>query len=114
MESKIVLRMKPLSTNKAWQGRRFKTKEYKAFEKESLIRLMQYKHIRYYSKIEVYFAFHIKNVAMSDVDNFLKQTIDSLVKSGIIKDDRNILRIVAEKFKSNEEFIEIIIKEFIT
>lgn len=31
--------IKPLSVNEAWQGRRFKTKEYKAYEQEVLLKL---------------------------------------------------------------------------
>lgn len=35
----IGLKIKALSVNEAWQGRRFKTKAYKAFEKQLLIML---------------------------------------------------------------------------
>jgi hypothetical protein len=29
-----AIKIKPLSVNKAWQGKRFKTNEYKQYEKE--------------------------------------------------------------------------------
>ena len=35
----IRVDIKPLSVNRAWQGRRFKTPEYKAYEQEMLLRL---------------------------------------------------------------------------
>lgn len=35
----IAVKMKPLSVNEAWQGKRFKTDAYKAYEMEMLCRL---------------------------------------------------------------------------
>ena len=35
----MKINIKPLSVNKAWQGKRFKTKKYKAFETELLLKL---------------------------------------------------------------------------
>lgn len=35
----IGLKVKPLSVNEAWQGRRFKTRKYKSFEKKLLMML---------------------------------------------------------------------------
>lgn len=37
--SELNIPMKPLSVNDAWQGRRFKTQAYKAYEMEMLLRL---------------------------------------------------------------------------
>ena len=37
MEQKIDI--KPLSVNDAWQGKRFKTREYTGYEKEMLLKL---------------------------------------------------------------------------
>ena len=35
----MILRIKPLSVNEAWQGRRVKTKKYRDFEKAVLLML---------------------------------------------------------------------------
>ena len=35
----IKYKIKPLSVNKAWAGKRFKTEDYKSYEKELLLAL---------------------------------------------------------------------------
>lgn len=101
--------IKPLSVNKAWQGRRYKTKEYKMFENQTLMLLPD--KVYNYEKYSVKLIFYIKNVLKSDIDNFVKPFLDILVKKGIIKDDRYIYKLEAEKRKSKEEYIEVFINE---
>lgn len=101
---KIEIPVKPLSNNRMWQGKRFKTKDYKQYEYDCMW-FMGAKKIT--GEVEIHYKFFIKNYALSDVDNFLKPIQDIMVKSGIIEDDRKIKRIVAEKFKSDDDRIEI-------
>ncbi|NCD07200.1 MAG: RusA family crossover junction endodeoxyribonuclease [Spirochaetia bacterium] len=107
MKKKILI--KPLSVNKVWQGRRFKTKDYKEYEENVLNLLKGVKKVNGF--IEVIYRFYIKNFSMSDVGNFEKPLSDIIVKSGIISDDKYILKMTLEKFKSDKEYIEIEIKK---
>ena len=105
--SEIEIPIKPLSVNKVWQGRRFKTKDYKDYEKNCLWFI---KGEKIKGEIEIYYKFYVKNFLMCDVDNFIKPIQDIIVKAGLIEDDRFIKRIIAEKFKSENEKIVIDIK----
>lgn len=96
--------VKPLSVNKVWQGRRFKTFEYKKYEKDVSCFL---KGKKIEGDIELHFKFYIKNDKMSDLDNFIKPILDIIVKNGLIQDDRFVKKIIAEKFHNDEEKIEI-------
>jgi len=103
--SKILV--KPLSVNDAWQGRRFKTSEYKQYENDCLwqkIPLVK-------GEVEIHYTFHLKRYSTSDVDNFIKPLQDILVKMGAIEDDKKVVRIVAEKVKDEKEFTEVEIKQ---
>ena len=102
--------IKPLSVNACWQGRRYKTPEYKDFEEECLLLLRNKKMIK--GPVVVYYNCYIKNYSRSDVGNFEKPLSDIITKAGLIEDDRFIKKIVMEKFKSKEEYIDIIIEKY--
>ena len=74
---KISLDIKPLSVNKAWQGRRFKTPEYKAYEQELLLRLPRIEIPK--PPYKIYYEFGLSN-KLSDIDNCIKQLQDILQK----------------------------------
>ncbi|MBU1067722.1 RusA family crossover junction endodeoxyribonuclease [Patescibacteria group bacterium] len=104
----IRLNIKPLSVNACWQGRRFKTKEYKQYE-EILSYIMPQKK-KYKGFINIHYKFYLITWGRRDVDNMIKPLQDILVKNGIIEDDRKIISFTAEKIKSKQDFIEIKIK----
>lgn len=107
---KISLPIKPLSINSCWQGRRYKTKEAKIYDKSLQLLLPQKKiEAQFYS---VKYIFYLKSILRADLDNFIKVIQDNLVEKGIIKDDRYILQIEAQKIKSEKDYIEIEIIEF--
>jgi Holliday junction resolvase RusA-like endonuclease len=85
---KIKIQIRPLSVNKAWQGRRFKTKEYKRYEKDVLYLLPRKCPLE--GELFVRYVFYLKNYKISDNDNPVKPLQDIMVKKGIIKDDRFI------------------------
>lgn len=72
-----TIKVKPLSTNAAWQGRRFKTPGYTAFEKEVLLKLKPMKLPKSPFKLTLQFGFSNK---ASDVDNPIKMVMDVLAK----------------------------------
>jgi len=104
----ITIPIKPISTNKLFQGRRFKTKEYNKFLEAALYFAPKVKMIKGIVQLRV--DFYVKAAGKSDLDNFLKGTLDLIVKAGYIQDDRFIYKIIARKFKSDNERIELRIK----
>lgn len=106
--TEITLNVKPISVNAVWQGKRFKTKVYKDYEKELLYFLKRYKPLNAKTKYyKVNLLFGIKNFALTDVDNLVKPLMDIIVKAGIIKDDRYVAEYNIKKIKSENNFIKI-------
>lgn len=110
---KITLGIKPLSVNAAYQGRRFKTKECRAYDSAIDLALLPFR--AQAIKAEWYiveYRFYIKNYAMSDGDNMVKVLQDGLVRNGLLSDDRRIKRFSVEKFRSENPGVVIEIKPF--
>lgn len=105
---KISLDVNPLSSNRAWQGRRFKSADYKVFEKEVTALLPVGKSFKGYVRID--YSFYVKNFNR-DVDNMIKTLQDLLVKRGYIKNDNSIVELHAVKIKSPVNKVEIDIRE---
>ncbi len=104
------IKIKPLSVNRAWQGRRFKTPAYRAYEKELLLRLPRFKLPAAPYFISYTFGFSSK---LSDIDNSIKGFQDILCKKYLF-DDRDICKIIVEKeiVKKGEEFINFEIETY--
>ena len=102
----MLIKVKPLSVNRVWQGRRFKTPLYKQYEKDCSWFL---KGKKIDGDVEIHFKFYIKHEKTSDLDNFIKPLLDLIVKAGLIDDDRFVKKIIAQKFKSDEEYIKVFI-----
>jgi Holliday junction resolvase RusA-like endonuclease len=101
------INIKPMSINNCFQGRRFRTSEFKHWQTTIFLNLPK-------GKIEsknicLMVCFYLKHPAQSDLDNFLKPLIDCLVKKGIIKDDRYITKIEARKEQNDDEGFDLII-----
>ena len=105
----INLNKKALSVNKAWQGKRFKTKEYKAYERE-ILHLLPDLEINNLHDIKISIRFGYSN-SLTDIDNGLKPLIDILQKKYNFN-DRYIyeLNVKKEIVKKGKEFILITIK----
>lgn len=106
------LKIKPLSVNGAWQGRRFKTDEYKAYE-EMLAYLLPKLSVPS-GKLHLTLKVGYSNKA-SDIDNCVKPFVDILQKKYGFN-DKHIYRLEIEKedVLKGSEFIEFIFKEFTT
>ena len=104
----MIIKLKPISINEAFQGRRFKTKKYKDYEDSFLLLAPKRKMLK--GKIEIEYKFYLKNHKASDYDNLIKVTQDLLVKCGYIQDDRFIYKATIYKIPSDENYIEIKLK----
>ncbi len=101
-----TLKIKPLSVNQAWQGKRFKTDLYNDFIQKmhfilpSAITIPDPKNI----KLAIEFGFSSK---ASDIDNCCKSFIDCLVKKYKV-DDRYIyeMHVFKSIVKKGEEYIK--------
>ena len=106
--------MKPISVNKCWQGKRFKTYDYKAWRQEFGWEIKgDVKTVE--GLVEVTLNYYIKAYMTTDVDNMAKATLDGLVENGAIQDDRFIIGLHQWKFREsdkNKQRIEIIIEPY--
>ena len=73
-----LMRVKPLSVNKCWQGRRFKTPEYKGYEKELTLTLPKKMEIPD-GHLELSMEVGLSN-SLADLDNVCKPFQDILQK----------------------------------
>ena len=99
----MKINIKPLSVNKCWQGRRFKTPIYKGYENELLLKLVKIDVPNVSIGLNITFGFSNK---LSDIDNPLKPFLDILQKKYKIN-DRDIyeLNVKKEIVKKGDEFI---------
>lgn len=100
------LDQKPLSINEAWQGKRFKTPAYKAYE-EAMFLLMPKGKIDPEQMLRVEFFFGFSNKA-SDLDNPVKLLMDIAQKKYGFN-DKNVFELNVRKciVKKGEEFIHM-------
>lgn len=102
--------IKPISVNECWQGRKFKTPAYTAYEKEMLLRLSPYDMKQAKEPLEISLIVGLSNIA-SDVDNVVKPFLDILQKKYNFN-DKYVFRLIVEKVivVKGAEFIEFYIK----
>ena len=107
---KARVNIKPLSVNEAWQGRRYKTDEYKSFERAMLLMLPNMK-IDFKGQLVVDLTFGFSSRA-SDIDNPVKPVLDCLQKKYGFNDNKIYkLNLHKEIVKSGNEFLELKINE---
>ena len=100
------LNEKPLSINEAWQGKRFKTPAYKAYEETILLTMPKAKiDVEQMLRIEFFFGFSNK---ASDLDNPVKLLLDIAQKKYGFN-DKNVFELNVRKciVKKGEEFIQM-------
>lgn len=104
----MIIKIKPLSVNEAFRGKRFKTKKYIEFQQEMLLKLPKMDIPE--GKLEIHYKIGFSSKG-SDLDNALKQLNDCLQKRYGFNDNL-IYRIFAEKeiVKKGQEFIQFNIK----
>ena len=104
---KFKINIAPLSVNKAWQGRRYRSKEYKDWSAEVLwlIRKQNLTTIKGAVKIKIEWGY--KFAKRTDIDNPIKVLLDALTESHVIDDDVNIRQMEIKKTKSVEPYIKV-------
>ena len=104
------INIKALSVNKAWQGRRFKTIDYVAYERMVLHSLPPLIIPDGGLQVTIDFGFSSK---LSDIDNGLKPFLDILQKRYDF-DDKRIHRLIVDKtmVKKGGEYIAFFIQEY--
>lgn len=105
----VTVKIKPLSVNECWQGKRFKTKKYLTYENHLLLMLPKIKIPA--APYELYLKFGFSSAA-SDWDNPIKPFVDILQKKYGFN-DKLIKRAVVdvEQVKKGEEFVLFELKE---
>jgi Holliday junction resolvase RusA-like endonuclease len=100
------LNEKPLSVNEAWQGKRFKTPVYKAYEETILLSMPKLK-IETEQMLRIEFFFGFSNKA-SDLDNPVKLLLDIAQKKYGFN-DKNVFELNVRKciVKKGDEFIQM-------
>lgn len=100
------LNEKPLSINEAWQGKRFKTPAYKAYEQTILLQMPKCK-VDPNQMLRIEFFFGFSNSA-SDLDNPVKLLLDIAQKKYGFN-DKNVFELNVRKciVKKGEEFIHM-------
>lgn len=104
--------IKPLSVNKAWRGRRFKTPAYNSFQKQILLMLPKLNQDSTGTlRIDIKYGFSSK---LSDVDNPCKLVLDCLCKKYGF-DDRQVYQLYQEKeiVPKGSEYIDFKITQII-
>lgn len=105
----MKINIKPMSVNKAWQGKRFKTPAYKQYEKEVLLLLRPVAIPKGDIELNLIFGFSSK---LADFDNPIKPFVDCLQKKYGFN-DRAIKRATIDVVHVEKgcEFIDFKIKE---
>lgn len=107
----MKLPIKPLSVNQAWQGKRFKTKEYDGYIRDVCLLLPNKIDIPD-GPLKVWIVWGFSSKA-SDVDNPAKCFIDCLQKKYHFNDSRIYkLTMTKEIVKKGKEYIEFHIQQY--
>ena len=96
------VKIKPLSVNECWQGRRFRTPKYKAYQTELGLKLPKIKVPA--GNLKVTIEWGLKNM-LQDVDNGVKPFLDICQKKYGFN-DRDIMQLDVSKRKSKEFYIK--------
>lgn len=104
------IEIKPFSVNDAWKGKRYRTNDYKKFQKDMMYLLPRLE-IDFKKPLKIDLLFGFSSNA-SDIDNPVKPLLDILQKKYSFNDNQIFeLNIKKEIVKKNNEFIKLEIKE---
>lgn len=99
-----LIKIKPLSVNNAWQGKRFKTPAYVEYERDVLFMLPKVKLPPTPFKIEIEYGF---SNSASDIDNPTKPLLDIMQKKYGFNDSQvHELNLKKVKVKKGEDYFK--------
>lgn len=108
----MIVNIKPLTVNQCWQGKRFKTPEYKAYEKELLFKLKKMQIPK--GKLSIFIQAGLSN-SNADIDNIAKPFIDILQKKYGFNDNRIYeINMIKDIVPRGTEYIDFYINEYRT
>lgn len=106
----IEVPIKPMSVNRAWRGRRFRSKEYIQYAKDLLVLLPRFKVPE--GKLEIVYIFGFSN-KRQDYDGAIKQFQDVLQEAYEFDDNRIYkATIIKTVVKKGSEFIRFDIYKY--
>ena len=107
-----TVKIKPLTVNQCWKGRRTKTDDYVCYEETLYYKLLPSNVFIPKGKLKIYLVFGVSNVN-SDWDNPIKPFVDILQKKYNFNDNRIYFASVhKKKVKKGEEYILFNISEY--
>lgn len=110
--TRAITGLKPMSVNHVWRGgRRFRTEEYRKYEQDLHRLIGMTEKIEGFVRVSFAFTLPKSSFGRSDLDNFIKPLLDSLVNHGCIEDDCKVLEITTRKILGDEFKIEFIIQK---
>lgn len=99
------INVKPMSINVAWQGKRFKTKEYQQYE--TVVKYLLPPNITTYDKMHISLEFGVSS-KLFDWDNAIKPFVDILQKKYGFDDkviyEANVRKVLVPKGKEYIKF----------
>lgn len=106
------INIKPISVNKAYTGRRFKTPEHAEFKRQMLLLTPCICNVDIWPKMCLKIVFGFSN-PKQDIDGALKQTIDALQDKYMFNDNQ-IYRLEVDKVivPKGDEYIEFEFDEY--
>ncbi|MFY0655048.1 MAG: RusA family crossover junction endodeoxyribonuclease [Cyclobacteriaceae bacterium] len=108
------IKVKALTVNSCWKGKRYKTDEYKNYERLLLFELLPYIPVPVNCELRVKIIVGFSNRG-SDLDNIVKPFLDILQKKYKFNDNRIYkLTIIKEIVKKGNEFIDFNITKYET
>lgn len=108
----IKIRIKPLSINDAFQGRRFKTKLYKAYDQELDLKLPKFK-VSNKDNLKLDIEVGFSN-SCSDLSNIIKPFEDALQKKYGFNDNHIYeINMIKKIVKKGEEYISFSIESIL-
>ena len=108
----IEIPLKPLTTNRLWKGRRFKTAEYKQYE-AAMVALLNRSGLEI-PPGRVVFEVVAGVTGLYDLDNAIKSTLDVIQLYDPHFNDRDVFKIVAEKYLTprRDNFLALNFEEY--
>ena len=104
--NQIQLHIAPMSVNKAWQGRRFKTKDYKSFEQAVMLMLPCYE----IPEGDLAIRIEAGLSRRGDLDNVCKPILDIITKKYGCNDNRFMeINLVKKIIKRGEGYFNFAI-----